>query len=239
MPAQPQTPTNVTALLRPVRVWDLPTRLFHWLLALAVIGLIISGQVGGNAIEWHARMGVAVGALLVFRVLWGLVGGRWSRFASFLYSPAALLRYLRGQPLAQDHADVGHNPLGALAVFALLAVLAAQVASGLVIDDEIAFTGPLNRFVASSQAALASGWHREWGGNLLYALLGLHVAAILFHVHVKKHALIRPMILGDKPLPPNTPASQDSWATRLLALALLAACAGLGVWVWMLGSSAS
>lgn len=228
-------PTDVQAD-RTVRVWDLPTRLFHWLLALAVIALIVTGQIGGNAIEWHARMGVAVGALLVFRLAWGLVGGRWSRFASFLYGPATLLRYLRGQ--SPETAHPGHNPLGALSVFALLGVLAAQVGSGLVIDDEIAFTGPLYRFVESSTAALAASWHREWGTTLLFGLLGLHIVAILFHAHVKKNNLVRPMITGDKVLPADTPASRDGPANRLAALLLAAACAGLAWWVWQLGATA-
>ena len=111
-----------------VRIWDLPTRLFHWALAACVIGLVITAKVGGNAMEWHFRLGYAVLALLVFRVVWGLIGGRWSRFSAFLYSPARLVRYLRGNAHPEDSA--GHSPLGALSVFALLAVLGAQVGTG-------------------------------------------------------------------------------------------------------------
>ena len=79
-----------------VRIWDLPTRLFHWLLALCVIGLVITANVGGNAMVWHFRLGYAVATLLLFRVVWGLVGGHWSRFSSFLYAPASIVRYLKG-----------------------------------------------------------------------------------------------------------------------------------------------
>src|SRR6185436_17472968 len=107
-----------------VRVWDLPTRLVHWLLVACVTGLVITGHIGGNALVWHMRFGLAVGALLVFRLLWGLIGGRWSRFVSFVYSPAAVWRYLQGRASAADHFDVGHNPLGSFSVFALLGLLA-------------------------------------------------------------------------------------------------------------------
>ena len=123
-----------------VRVWDLPTRLFHWSLVLTTAALIATAKAGGNAMEWHLRLGYVMLALLAFRVAWGLVGGRWSRFASFLYSPARLWRYLSGKGSGAE--DVGHSPLGALSVFALLALLLAQVASGLMSDDEIAVGRP-------------------------------------------------------------------------------------------------
>ena len=142
-----------------LRIWDLPTRLFHWLLAVSIIALVVTAKVGGNAMEWHFRLGYAVLALLVFRILWGLVGGRWSRFASFAYGPGTVLRYLRGRSRADEHHEVGHSPLGSLSVFALLGFLALQVATGLVADDEIATVGPLNRFVSGSLASQATGWH--------------------------------------------------------------------------------
>ena len=95
-----------------VRVWDLPTRLFHWVLAACVIGSVVSAKIGGNAMVWHFRLGYVVFTLLAFRLLWGMVGGRWSRFGSFVYAPATLLRYLRGGSRAEEHHEVGHSPLG-------------------------------------------------------------------------------------------------------------------------------
>ena len=100
-----------------VRIWDLPTRLFHWLLVLCVVGLVVSANVGGAWMAWHFRFGYSVLTLLLFRVIWGLIGGHWSRFGSFLYGPASLWRHLRGQSPAAHTA--GHSPLGALSVFAL------------------------------------------------------------------------------------------------------------------------
>jgi cytochrome b len=229
------TQPTASASTRPVRVWDLPTRLFHWALALCLVGSVVSAKIGGNAMVWHFRFGAAVLALLAFRLLWGLVGGRWSRFSSFIYAPGTLLRYLRGQARPDEHLDVGHNPLGSLSVFALLGVLALQVSTGLVADDEIANVGPLNRFVSSALAAAATGWHKNWGQYVLLALVALHVAAIVYYAVGRKHNLVGPMLVGDKPLPAGTPASRDNGATRALALVLAAGCAGLAAWVMSLG----
>ena len=229
----PSPPTS--AQPRPVRVWDLPTRLFHWVLAATIVGSVISAKIGGNAMVWHFRFGGAVLALLAFRLVWGLVGGRWSRFASFVYAPGTVLRYLRGQTRPGEHLDVGHNPLGSFSVFALLGVLAVQVGTGLVADDEIANVGPLNRFVSSALASSATGWHKNWGQYVLLGLVALHVAAIVYYAVAKRQNLVGPMLGGDKPLPAGTPASQDGLGSRLLALAVAAAATGLAAWVMSLG----
>lgn len=210
-----------------VRVWDLPTRLFHWALAACVTGAVATAWSPGSWIEWHARFGYAVGALVVFRVLWGLVGGHWSRFTSFLYGPGSMLAYLRGEAPAAHR--VGHNPLGALSVFGLLAVLAAQVGTGLISDDEIAFTGPLNRLVSSAQGLSATWYHKAVGQWLVVALVVLHVAAIVFYLVRKGENLVRPMITGDKQLDTPVTASRDDAGSRLLAL-VLAALSGAGAW---------
>ncbi len=218
-----------------VRVWDLPTRLFHWVLMACVIGSVVSAKVGGNAMTWHFRLGYVVFALLAFRLLWGLLGGRWSRFASFVYAPATTLRYLRGQVRPDEHLDVGHSPTGALSVFALLALLAAQVGTGLFADDEIANAGPMVRFVSGATSSLATGWHKHWGQWLILALVALHVIAILVYRFRKGHDLVTPMLTGDKPLDASVPASADTLATRGLAVLLVALCgAGVG-WLVSLG----
>ena len=214
----------------PVRVWDLPTRAFHWLLATAVVGLVITAKVGGNAMVWHMRLGLAVLALLSFRIIWGLIGGRWSRFASFIYAPGTVLRFLRGEHRPGDHFEVGHSPLGAFSVFALITLLLVQVGTGLVADDEIATTGPLNRYVASATGLLATGWHKGWGQWILLGLVALHIAAIVVY-KLRGKNLVTPMITGDKPLPADVPAARDSLATRGLAAVVLAACAAGVVWI--------
>jgi cytochrome b len=222
--------------LRPVRVWDLPTRLFHWTLALAVIGSVITGQVGGNAMVWHTRLGLVVMALLLFRLVWGFAGGYWSRFASFLYGPRSVIAYLRGDPGPGGRYRIGHSPIGAQAVFTLLGLLAFQVATGLVADDEIATTGPLNRFVAGSVAHAASDWHEEAGKTLLIVLVLGHVAAVLYYLWRKRRNLIAPMIRGDQALPVDAMASADGAGQRLAALLVLATAAALAWWVGSLGT---
>jgi cytochrome b len=219
---------------QPTRVWDLPTRIFHWALALTVLVSVVTAEVGGAAMAWHLKSGCVVLGLLMFRVLWGLVGGRWSRFASFLYAPSTLLRYLRGQGRPAEHLEVGHNPLGALSVLAMLAVLLAQVGTGLLADDEIAYTGPLNRLVSNATGLLATGWHKNWGRWLLLALVALHVVAIFVYLR-RKQNLILPMLLGDKNLPRGTPASADGPPQRILALVLALGCTAFVVWLMGLG----
>jgi cytochrome b len=210
-----------------VRVWDLPTRLFHWSLVLCVVGSFISAKIGGNAMTWHLGFGYAVCALLAFRLVWGFAGGHWSRFANFLYGPAALLRYLRGEGRDDEHLDVGHTPLGSVSVFAMLIFLSAQVASGLFADDEIATTGPLNKLVSSAAGLWFSGYHRSIGQWVLLALILLHVAATLTYRVRLRIDLIGPMISGDKVLRSGVPASEDGDATRALAAVLLTACAAI------------
>ena len=215
-----------------VRIWDLPTRLFHWALAACVVALVITAKVGGDAMNWHIRLGYAVFGLLLFRLMWGLVGGRWSRFASFVPTPGRLARYLAGQATPEDTA--GHTPLGALSVFALLAILSLQVGTGLFADDEIAFTGPLTALVSGSTVSSATAWHKGWGQYGVIGLVALHLVAIAVY-QLKRKNLVRPMLLGDKQLPQALPGSRDTVGTRLLALVLLALAAGVVAWVVQLG----
>ena len=208
-----------------VRVWDLPTRVFHWALAACVIALVVTGQIGGSAMDWHFRLGYAVLTLLLFRLAWGLVGGHWSRFSSFLYAPSTVLRYLRGQ--GGPELSTGHNPLGAGSVFALLFFLLVQVATGLISDDEIASSGPLTSLVPSTWVSQATWYHHSVGKLVLIVLVALHVTAILFYLLRKRQNLVRPMLLGDKEVEQALPSSRDDVRTRLLAIVLLAVCAGL------------
>ena len=214
-----------------VRVWDLPVRLFHWALVFCVVSLVITGYKG--ALDWHSRLGYTVFTLLLFRIVWGFIGGYWSRFATFFYSPGSVIAYLRGRA-HPDHL-VGHNPLGAGSVFAMLLVLSAQVATGLFTDDESAFTGPLNRFVATSKGLAATWYHKRVGQWLIVALVVLHIGAVLFYLLRKRDNLVRPMISGDKELAHATRSSRDDAATRIGAAVTLAACAALVWWVVSLG----
>lgn len=216
-----------------IRVWDLPTRLFHWLLVLCITGSFVSGYIGGGAIDWHARFGYAALALVLFRLVWGVVGGHWSRFRSFLYAPRSVVAFLRGQ--AHPDQLVGHNPLGAGSVLAILLLLLLQIASGLVNDDEISFQGPLYRFVSAKVAGVAHSFHAigQW---LLLALIALHIVAVLFYLVKKRQNLVAAMVSGDKDVDHSARSSRDDLATRTLAAVLLAISAGFVTWLVRLGA---
>jgi cytochrome b len=214
--------------LHTVRVWDLPTRVFHWMLLACVIGLVVTANIGGTAMSWHFRFGYTVGALLLFRLIWGVVGGRWSRFAAFIYSPKSVIAYLKGR--GRPEHSVGHSPLGAASVFALLVFLAAQVSTGLISDDEIATAGPLTRFVSNSTVSLATTYHAEIGKFILLALVVLHIAAIIYYTR-RKERLVGAMLWGDKELLMPMLPSRDDALTRTLAAVIFAACGALLYWV--------
>lgn len=219
-----------------VRVWDLPTRLFHWTLAICVVLLIVSGTVGGDAMQWHMRFGYCVLTLLIFRLVWGFIGGYWSRFKQFFYSPLTVYNYLRGQ--SQPNHEVGHNPLGALSVWGLLSIMAVQVLSGMMADDEIATAGPLAKFVSNSTMLLSTSYHKHWGKWIILALVGLHIAAIIFYLLRKKQNLIKPMLTGDKSIASaaSVIVSQDQTAQRVTALIIfISAAAAVAYGVQRLG----
>ena len=208
-----------------VRVWDLPTRIFHWALVFCVISLITTAHIGGAAMAWHFRLGYGALSLLLFRMVWGLMGGYWSRFSTFIYSPRTLIRYLRGQ--GGPELAIGHNPTGAGSVFAMLLFLLLQIASGLISDDEISASGPFTHKVSNAWVERATFYHTKIGQPVLYALLGLHVCAILFYLWRKRQNLIRPMLWGDKDVVQAAASSRDDWRSRALAALVFVVCVSL------------
>lgn len=218
--------------------WDLPLRVFHWALIVSVSTAIATGLWGGNAMIWHGRAGALIAGLLVFRWTWGLLGGPYSRFAQFLPTPAKLIAYLRGR-----WQGLGHNPLGALAVFALLGLLSAQVLSGLFSTDEIAFSGPHAGRIDEELSLKLTAWHQRFAIGL-YLLLGLHVVAIAIHQWLFDHRLVRAMLSlrwhteaaqATKPSkassaterPNSQPEQADRWSAIQLGIALLTALLGM------------
>lgn len=212
-----------------VRVWDLPTRLAHWSLVACVIGLVVTSQIGGAAMAWHFRFGYGVLSLLLFRAVWGVVGGHWSRFSAFWYGPGTVLRYLRGQRDATH--SIGHSPLGAASVFAMLFFLVAQVATGLVSDDEIDTSGPLVMWASAALVRNATFYHRSIGKFILILLILIHVAAIAYYHFRRQEQLVAAMIHGDKVVDQATVGSRDDTGSRLTALAIYLMCGGV---VWAL-----
>ena len=219
-----------------VRVWDLPLRLFHWALAACVTVSIITGLIGGNAMQYHFWSGYTLIALLAFRLVWGVIGSRHARFWNFVHGPRAVLRYLRGDDPRPEHLRVGHNPLGSLSVIALLTVVALQVISGLFANDEIFNEGPLANYVSDRTSAIFTFYHTTIGQPLIYALVGLHLAAIAYYAVIKRQNLVRPMLTGDIDTVAGVTSARDTWALRLLALVIVAAGGVLAWWISTLGS---
>lgn len=229
------SPNNLTPpsdAVQAVRVWDLPTRVFHGLLALSIAGLVVTGEVGGDAMVWHFYLGYLVLSLLLFRIVWGFVGGHWSRFAQFVPTPSRVKHYAC-ELLARRHTPaIGHNPMGALSVLAMLLLLLLQVFSGFMSDDEIAASGPWTALVSNQWVEWATEYHSDVGKVLVLLLVALHVGSVLFYKRVQREDLITPMLSGDKALPAATPASRDTASSRLLALAIWIAC-GYAVYQWV------
>lgn len=208
-----------------VRVWDLPTRLFHWGLAVCVVGLVVTGEVGDFAMVWHFRLGYGVLSLLLFRLVWGFIGGHWSRFSTFVVGPRTVLRYLQGQ--RSPFQSVGHNPLGSLSVLALLGGALLQVTAGLFSDDEIATAGPLAKLSPGAWVGFATHYHTTVGKIALIVLVVLHLAAIAFYRIRHQNSLVHSMVTGDKELPESFESVRDDAQSRCIALAVFGVCAGL------------
>lgn len=181
-----------------VRVWDPALRAFHWLLAGLVTANWLLGQFGPSKMTLHFWFGYAIIALLVFRLVWGLIGPREARFVTFIRGPGAVMDYARGFFRRSPSNWVGHNPMGALSVVAMLVVLSVQVVTGLISDpDDFINVGPLAGEVSRATSKAAVGWH-ELGGTIILILVLLHVATILWYRFWKREDLVRPMLTGWK-----------------------------------------
>lgn len=214
------------------RVWDSPLRVFHWGLVVAVAIAVATGKAGGEWMPTHGRAALAIIGLLVFRVMWGLVGPTTARFGHFLPTPARWRAYRAGR-----WHGVGHNPLGAVSVVVLLGLLAWQAGSGLFSDDDIAFTGPWAAWVSGDLSHWFTGWHRRLANAVLY-WVGLHVAAIAFHTWVKKDALLPPMVTGWKVIDAaHVPPARGGGLPALVASIGVALGAVMAVLVVGLGAS--
>jgi cytochrome b len=199
--------------VRVVRVWDLPLRIFHWALVAAIVAAYVTSQLGGDWMRWHGRIGSVVLGLLVFRLVWGFIGTSHARFASFVPTPRRLVTYLEGR-----WRGAGHNPLGALSVIALLALVATQVITGLFSNDDIAFGGAWSNWIGKSASERLTGWH-EQVFNVLAGFILLHVLAIIFYLVVRRSNLVAAMITGNK----SVSSAQETPARKRLTWQLIAA----------------
>ncbi len=217
----PRSAEAATQVPARVRVWDLPTRLFHWTLVLLLVFSVSTAKIGGNALQWHFWSGYAVLTLVTFRILWGVAGDRYVRFAAFVRGPRTVIAYLRG---ALD-TGAGHNPLGALSVLALLAAVLVQASTGLFANDAIFSEGPLAKLVSNATSDRMTAIH-NWNEKVIYALVALHLAAVLFYEIARRKRVVLAMIDGDQ-RSIVAEAARDDASMRMRAVILLALAAGL------------
>lgn len=211
----------------PIKVWDLPVRLFHWTLVLLLVALATTGYLKGDWMTWHMRCGYALLTLVFFRILWGFAGSTHARFRSFLAGPGEAVAFGKKILARAPAHSAGHNPLGGWMVLVLLLALLFQVGTGLFANDDILFEGPLAGLVSKAWSDRLTGWH-YWNVNLIWVLVGTHVAAVLYHWFIMKEDLVIAMFSGVKHLPDAEARRAagrftSSWvALVLLALSALA-----------------
>lgn len=219
-----------------VRVWDLPTRLFHWLLVASIATSVLTGFfdgiLGSATFDWHQRSGYVAVGLVMFRLIWGFVGGTYARFATFIKGPTAVLPALaalfRRDPAAPA---LGHNPLGGWSVVAMLAAVAVQAISGLFISlEDYGFEAPLAKHVSRATSDRLNGIH-EWGAWVILGLVALHLVAIAFYAIAKKTNLVSAMLSGFRRVPSAKPEDASQGGNIFLGLAVAAAVT-CGVW-WL------
>lgn len=213
--------TTIDKIPNPVVIWDLPVRIVHWGFALLLPAMWLTAENG--AMSLHRILGYIALGLLIFRLYWGVVGSSTARFANFVRGPSAILNYLRSGPKV-----IGHNPLGALSVVALLGLLALQITLGLFSQDSDAlFSGPLSHLVGYDLSDSATELHSALF-NLLVLFVALHLIAIAFYAFVRRDNLVRPMITGRKAIGSALAPTMASAGHALIGVAISAM---LTIWV--------
>lgn len=209
------------------RIWDLPTRLFHWIFAALIVFSFVTGKMG--QMEWHVLSGKTILALLLFRIAWGFTGGGYARFTEFVKGPGGTIGYALGMLRGTARRYLGHNPLGGWSIVAMLVLVALQASTGLFTTDDIYTDGPLAHLVSDATRKQLTTIHRT-SINFLVVLVGLHVLAALYYTFVKKDNLIVPMVTGDKTVEgaaPPAAACAAPWLSWVLIVAALALVFGL------------
>ena len=207
-------------------VWDLPVRLFHWILVALFIAAWVTAEQGPAWMDRHMQVGYAIMTVVLFRFFWGLYGGEQALFKTFLRGPAKVISYIKKMLRGDAEQSVGHNPLGGWSVVVMLLLLGLQAATGLFANDDIYNEGPLATLVSNATSGLLTKIHKL-NFNLLLAVTGIHIIAVLAYLLVKKENLIKPMISGFKELESDRTSqrSRPWWRTLSLALATLLGCA--------------
>lgn len=185
-------------MTKKVLVWDLPLRLFHWLFASTILMLWLTAELGSDFIDYHMQLGYFALGLIIFRILWGLIGPKHARFSQFIPSPTALINYIKQSKQGNAPHYAGHNPLGSLMVILMIVLILMQAVSGLFIDDDVYSSGPYYGLMSNGFEKVMSFIHHNVFDFIIAAIV-LHLGAIFYYWRVKKQNLVLPMITGKKP----------------------------------------
>ena len=207
-----------------IKVWDIPTRLFHWLLVGLVLFSFITGKIGINAMRYHEWSGFAILVLVVFRLVWGFIGGQQSRFSTFVKGPTTITRYASSLLKKDSKPHIGHNPLGGWSILAMLITILIQVGTGLFANDDILTEGPLSALVSKQTSDWLTGVH-HLNQKVLLVLVVIHIAAVIFYLIAKRENLIKPMITGNKTWEKSIDSSHGNPALALSLVVVVAVLA--------------
>lgn len=212
-------------------VWDLPLRLFHWLLVLSMAASWITAELGFDYTPWHMRLGYFAIGLVVFRVIWGFIGPKHARFSSFLTGPSGIWRYARGLAAGTMIQTAGHNPLGGISVIVMLVLVGFQAATGLFATDDIVWTGPYYGAVSGATADRLTSLH-HLNFNIILVAVALHILAIAFYFLVKKQNLVAAMFHGKKLV-----AEHEAITTSEIVKAVIVIAISVALVFWLINAA--
>jgi cytochrome b len=224
--ATPQSQINP----REIKIWDLPTRVFHWLLVISFAAAYFSNLLGVSYFVYHLWSGYFAIILLVFRLFWGIIGSHHSRFINFIPNPTETIRYLQSLVKCKSKTYQGHNPLGAWMVLFLIVALLVQAITGLFANDEIFNAGPLYAYVSHEISLWLTSIHKDlfyW----IFAAVVIHVLAVFFYLFIKRENLIKSMITGKKSADDQTDISSSNTASPWLAFFLIVIISAVLAWI--------
>lgn len=181
-------------------IWDLPLRIFHWLIAILILGSWYSVEITYDMTN-HMRIGYALLALVLFRMTWGVIGTNYSQFKNCIFSPKETFQYMKSFFHKESPKYAGHNPMGAIAIFTMLMLLITQVTTGLFASDEFYVFAPFSLWVSEETSFKLTGIHRQ-SFDVLLGVIALHIVVVFYYLIFKKQNLIKAMLTGRKILLP-------------------------------------
>ena len=214
-------------------IWDLPLRIFHWSFALTILACWYTSEQEGDLVDLHMKLGFLAISLIIFRILWGLIGPKHARFSQFIPSPKTLINYLH--PAKESKTTAGHNPLGALMVILMIVLITLQAVSGLFINDDIFSSGPYYGSIGNELEKIMFFLHHNTF-DFMIAAIALHLAAIAYYWRIKKQNLVLPMITGNKSAKQVSAVDAIPHSKLILACVVAVCCIGFVYWLVVLNA---